>query len=121
MSFKIDIYPSKTLRIVFLGVITSEEIKSVRENAMAMVRTNETEFIFCDLQKAVMDIKQIEIFNYASTHKKVYKTVTKTAIVYSTGKHNLKDLNLYVRAANSKGFKVKLFNNGPEALKWLKF
>jgi len=121
MSFKIDIYPSKTLRIVFLGVITGEEIKSVRENAMAMVRANELEHIFCDLRDSIIDIKQIEIFNYASSHKQVYKNITKTAIIYTTGKHNIQDLTMFTRAANSRGFKVKLFNNVSEALKWLKF
>ena len=121
MSFKIDIYPSKTLRITFLGVITDEEIKSVRENAMAMVRANDLEHIFCDLRNAEMDIKQIEIFNYASSYKQVYRNITKTAIIYSIGKHNIQDLTIYASTANSRGFKVRLFNNSPEALKWLKF
>jgi hypothetical protein len=121
MSFKIDIYPSKTLRIVFLGVITREEIKSVRENSMAMIRANELEYIFYDLQNAVVDIKQMEIFNYASTNKIIYKNITKTAVIYKTGRHNMQELTLFTRTANTKGFKVKLFNNIPDALKWLKF
>jgi hypothetical protein len=121
MSFKIDIHPSDTLRIIFSGIVTGEELKSVRENAKAMVRANKLKNIYCDLRGAFLDIKQIELFNYAATNKKIYKGISKTAIIYSKGKHNLEDLNLYANAANSRGFKIRLFNNGSEASKWLKF
>ena len=62
MSFKIDIHPSNTLRIVYSGRVTVEEIRSVRENARAMVRANKLKHIYCDLQRANLDIKQIELF-----------------------------------------------------------
>jgi len=121
MSFKIDIHPSNTLRIIFSGRVTVEEIQSVRENARAIVRANELKHIYCNLQQASLDIKQIEIFNFAASKKKIYKDIAKTAIVYLKEKHSIEDLSMYVTAANSRGFKVKLFNNVSEALKWLRF
>ena len=88
---------------------------------MAMIRANELENIFCDLQNAVVDIKEMEIFNYASTYKNIFKNITKTAVVYKTGRHDMQELTLFTRTANTRGFKVKLFNNIPDALRWLKF
>ena len=120
MSFKIDIHPSNTLRIIFSGRVTGEELRSVRENARAIVRANELKQIYCDLQGAFLDIKQIELFNYAASNKKIYQNILKTAIVYSEEKHDIGDLSMYAKAANRRGFKVRLFINGPEASKWLK-
>jgi len=119
MSFKIDIHPSNTLRITYTGKVTAEEIKSVRENAKAMARANELKYIYCDLRSAILDIKQIEVFNYAASNKKIYQNISKTAIVYSKEKHNVDDLLMYAGVASSRGFKVKLFINGSEASKWL--
>ena len=48
-------------------------------------------------------------------------SITKTAIIYTSGRHNHEDLLMYAATANSKGFKVRLFVNGSEASKWLKF
>ena len=121
MSYKIDIHPSDTLRIIFSGRVTGEEIKSVRENAMAMVRANRLNHIYCDLRNAIIDIKKIELFNYAASKKKIYQNISKTAIIYSSQKHNIDDLSMYANSANRQGFKVKLFNNSSEASKWLKF
>jgi hypothetical protein len=121
MSFKIDIHPSNTLRIIYSGVVTGEELKSVRESAKAMVRANKLKHIYCDLRNAILDVKQIELFHYSASSKKIYRSVAKTAIVYSKGRHNQEDLSMYASAASSQGFKVKLFNNSSEATKWLKF
>jgi hypothetical protein len=121
MSYKIDIHPSDTLRIIYSGRVTGEEIKSVRENARAMVRANKLKHIYCDLRSAILDIKQIELFDYTASNKKIYQNISKTAIIYSRGKHNIEDLSMYANAASSRGFKVKLFNNSSEASKWLKF
>lgn len=121
MAFKIDIHPSNTLRIIYSGVINKEEILSVRENVRAMVRANKLEYILVDLRKGILDVNEMELFNFASSQKKVYSTVVKTAIIYNKGKHNHEDLMMYAATASSKGFKVKLFVNGSEASKWLKF
>jgi hypothetical protein len=121
MSFKIDIHPSDTLRIVCSGLVNSEELSSIRENAMAIVRTNELKHICCDLRNAIIDVRKFDILSYTESSKRVYRSITRTAIIYSTGKHNMKELSMYATLANSKGFKVKLFNNKSEALKWLKF
>jgi len=121
MSFKIDIHPSDTLRITYSGNINKEEISSVRENAKTMVRVNKLKFVLVDLRKAMLDVSEMELFNIASSQKKVYNTITKTAIIYTSGRHNHDDLLMYAATANSKGFKVRLFKNGSEASKWLKF
>jgi len=121
MSFKIDIHPSNTLRITYSGNVNKEEINSVRENAKTMVRVNKLKFILVDLRKAILDVNEMELFNIASSQKKVYSTITKTAIIYTSGRHNHEDLLMYAATANSKGFKVRLFVNGSEASKWLKF
>jgi hypothetical protein len=121
MSFKIDIHPAKTLRIIYSGKITGEEIHCVRENAKAMVRANELEKIFCDLRDALLDVKKIELFNLAASQKKRYKNIVKTAILYKPDIHDKEDLLVYASEVSKKGFKVRLFTNRSEALKWLKF
>lgn len=120
MSFKIDIHPSNTLRIIYSGKITREEIDSVRVNARTMVKINKLEYILVDLRKAILDVSEMDLFNIAASQKKVYGNIKKTAIIYTSGRHNHQDLMMYAATANSKGFKVKLFKNGSEASKWLK-
>ena len=69
----------------------------------------------------MLDVSEMDLFNIASSQKKVYGNINKTAIIYTAGRHNHHDLMMYAATANSKGFKVKLFKNGSEASKWLKF
>lgn len=120
MSFSIDIHPSHTLRITYSSRVTAEEIRSVRENAKAMVRTNELKYIYCDIREAILDINNIDLFNFAASNKRIYRNISKAAIVYSIEKQSSQELSLYAKAANSRGFTLKLFNNASEALKWLK-
>lgn len=121
MSFKIDIHPTNTLRITYSGKITKEEIDSVRVNARTMVKANRLEYILVDLRKAMLNVSEMDLFNIASSQKKIYGNINKTAIIYTAGRHSHHDLMMYAATANSKGFKVKLFKNGSEASKWLKF
>ena len=121
MSFKIDIHPSNTLRITYSGKITREEIDSVRVNARTMVKVNKLEYILVDLRKAMLDVSEMDLFNIAASQKKIYGNINKTAIILNEGRHHKQDLLMYAATASSKGFKVKLFKNGSEASKWLKF
>ena len=92
MSFKIDIHPSNTLRITYSGKITKEEIDSVRVNARTMVKVNKLEYILVDLRKAMLNVSEMDLFNIASSQKKVYGNINKTAIIYTAGRHSHHDL-----------------------------
>ena len=95
MSFKIDIHPLNTLRIIYSGKITKEEIDSVRVNARTMVKANNLGYILVDLRKAILDISEMDLFNIAASQKKVYGKINKTAIIYTSGRHNHQDLMMY--------------------------
>lgn len=121
MSYVIDILPASTLRIIFSGPVNLEELKSVRENVLTMVRTNELNSILCYLQNASLHVKSMELFSFAESNKRLYRNIRRTAIIYDPEIHDIRDLMAYSKTANYKGFRIKLFTKEPEALKWLKF
>jgi hypothetical protein len=121
MSYSIDIHPSNTLRIKFSGEINLEELDSVRENVLSIVRANKLEYILCNLHSAFFDIKEMELFSFAASNRRLYRKIKKTAIIYSAGIHDIRDLTWYSTTVNNKGFRVKLFQREEDAIKWLKF
>ena len=120
MSFQLKISGSNTLEISYSGTVTKEELNAVRENAIAMINSNNLTLIFCDLRNVNLDIGSVDIFNFAASKKKMYPIIRRTVILYEKSSNIGKDLNLYVKTANKRGSKVKAFTDLNSCKTWLR-
>ena len=119
MSFQLKISGSNTLIIQFSGTVTKEEITAVRENAIAMINSNDLNRIFCDIRKGDLNINQVDLFNFAASRKEVYRVIRRTAILYAENSNIKEDVRLYCKGASKRGVKIKAFSDLNKSKTWL--
>lgn len=119
MAFELKVRKERMLKIIYNGNITADEVRSVRENAIAMINANNLNKICCDIRGAYLDLSGVDLFNFAASNKKVYPKIIKTALVYSVRKNDQDDLLLYQATASRRGFNLKIFENYDKAIQWL--
>ena len=119
MAFHMNIIGDNTLEIIYTGKVRIEDSKAVRENAIAMINSNELNQIFVDVRQAELDIGFVDLFNFAASNKKVYPTIRRAAILYSDNDKIRPELEMYVRAAGKRRFKIRMFSDLNKIKKWL--
>jgi hypothetical protein len=102
----------------FSGTLDQDTLKEYSIEVAKTASKHDYRYFLNDLQEADVDFSSIEIINIPGIfHAAGLDISLRRAIVVPT---DIENFRFFERAANSRGFNVRVFTDLYEAMKWLK-
>lgn len=111
----------KIIELEYTGIISGEDLKNAFVSTVDYINKHKTLLVLADCTKMTAGHTLFDLLGLLGDFEGLdFLREVKEALLLSPGQESASNISFWETACLNRGFKVKIFDNKQEAIKWLK-